>query len=277
MDSYSVYQGSELVIGNASNPVVINDSFDVPIPGYDGSETLTTELWPGGTRSASCTPTASWIVPANATITITLSAAESTALAPGRYRGLVRVQPVDQDAEDAYAFTVDVLGASGTADAPTTYTTFDHLLLYGRSWLRQLQTDDDQAGFAEQQGRARSWIEDLAHAHYRVASMTMVIGSQAFGPRRSGARSVWLQEQLDADYLMVTDQVREAAAKKALAFICEGQIGLNDSAEAYARLARMYHSQADYIGTCLTLSLDTNSDGFADVTIDCSCTDPLYG
>jgi hypothetical protein len=76
---------------------------------------------------------------------------------------------------------------------------------------------------------------------------------------------------------MVTDQVREAAAKKALAFICEGQVGIERGVEVYARLARMYHSQADYLGTCLTLSLDTNNDGFADVTIDCSSTDPMYG
>ncbi len=49
---------------------------------------------------------------------------------------------------------------------------------------------------------------------------------------------------------MVTPRFREAAAKKALAYICEGQVGLNDSASAYARLAKMYHSQADYLGTC---------------------------
>src|SRR5262249_26067117 len=99
--------------------------------------------------------------------------------------------------------------------------------------------------------------------------------SQAFGPRRSGARSTWLREQLDADTLMVTDQIRECAAKKALAFICEGQVGPSESQAPYARLARMYHSQADYLGTCLVLSLDTNGDGFPDVNIDCSCTDPM--
>ena len=97
-----------------------------------------------------------------------------------------------------------------------------------------------------------------------------------FGPRRSGARSTWLQEQLDNDTLMLTDQVNEAAAKKALAYICESQVGGSFNGVPYARLATFYHSQADYIGTCLTLSLDTNGDGFPDVSIDCSCTDPMY-
>ena len=76
---------------------------------------------------------------------------------------------------------------------------------------------------------------------------------------------------------MVTDQVREAAAKKALAYICEGQVGLGETAGQYARLARMYHSQADYLGTCLTLSLDTDGDGYPDTNIDCSCTNPMEG
>lgn len=130
---------------------------------------------------------------------------------------------------------------------------------------------------AEQLHRARTWLEDLAHAHYRVSSMVMVVGAQAFGPRRSGARSTWLQDQLDNDTLIVTDQIREAVAKKAMAYICEGQVGLGDQASQYARLGRMYHSQADQIATCLVLSLDTNRDGWPDVTIDCSCTDPMYG
>ena len=164
--------------------------------------------------------------------------------------------------------------APGTESQPATYCSYADLLRYGRSWLRQLQAGDDEAGFAEQLGRGRSWIEDLAHAHYRVASMTLVVGGQSLGPRRSGARSDYLIAQLAADALIVTDQVREAAAKKTLAYICEGQIG-GEKSEKFARLAKMFHSQADYLGTCLSLMLDTNGDGFADITIDCSCTDPM--
>ena len=74
---------------------------------------------------------------------------------------------------------------------------------------------------------------------------------------------------------MITDQITEAAAKKALAYICEGQVGVNEQSAQYGKLARFYHSHADYLGTCLILSLDTNGDGFPDVTIDCSCTDPM--
>ena len=70
--------------------------------------------------------------------------------------------------------TVDIIAYAGTAAAPKVYCDYAVLLRYGRAWLRLLQTDDDEAGFAEQLGRARSWIDDLAHSHFRVASMVMV-------------------------------------------------------------------------------------------------------
>lgn len=269
-ENYQVSQGSALTIQSA----LVDQSGNV-VTTYTGAETLTTLVWPGGAQPTTYTPTTTWVTPAQGTISILVTAADSTGLAAGRYQVLTRVTASGHDPVDGYGCTLDVLQAPGTETPPTTYCAYSDLLRYGRSWLRQLQTGDDEAGFAEQLGRGRSWIEDLAHAHYRVASMTMVVGSQAFGPRRSGARSTWLEQELAADTLIITDQVREAAANRALYEICRAQIGVGDKAGDYARLARMYRSQADYLGTCLTLSLDTNGDGFADVNIDCSCTDPM--
>jgi hypothetical protein len=271
MDNYQLNQGSALKL---TPPLV--DSNGNPCTGYTGSETLAAQIWPGGARPVTYAPVPTWVTTSPPVTQLVIPSADSTALAPGRYDLWCFVTPPSSDPYCYYQATLDIIQGPGSQAAATVYTTLDDLLRYGRSWLRQLQTKDDQAGFAEQQGRARSWIEDLAHAHYRVAGMTMVVGSQACGPRRSGARSTYLQDELDANTLMVTDQIREAAAKKALAYICEGQVGTTESSSAYARLGRMYHSQADYLGVCLTLSLDTNSDGFPDITIDCSCTDPLY-
>jgi|GEM_PF-3212370 len=267
---YEAFQGSALAI-----TFQISDGNGNVITTYTGSETLATEVWPGGNRADSFSPTTTWIDHTEGKVQIAITAAQTTGLALGRYEVYSTLTASAEDPVAILIAQLDVMPTPGSTAAPTTYCSYADLLKYGRAWLRQLQTSDDEAGFAEQLGRARSWIEDIAHAHYRVAAMTMVIGSQAFGPRRSGARSTWLQEQLDANTLMLTDQIREAAAKKALALVCEGQIGTSEGSAAYARLARMYHSQADYLATCLTLSLDTNGDGFADVNIDCSCTDPM--
>jgi hypothetical protein len=269
-ENYRLSQGSALTIQSA----IVDQSGNV-VTTYTGSETLTTLVWPGGAQPSSYSPATSWVTPSAGLISIQVTAADSTTLCAGRYQVLTRVTRSGHDPVDGYGCTLDVLQAPGSETPPTSYCSYSDLLRYGRSWLRQLQTGDDEAGFADQLGRSRSWIEDLAHAHYRVAAMTMVVGSQAFGPRRSGARSTWLEQELAADTLLLTDQIVEACAKKTLAYICEGQVGTGDKAGQYARLAKMYHSQADYLGTCLTLSLDTNGDGFPDVNIDCSCTDPM--
>ncbi len=271
-DNFQVTAGSALVID-----AVLNSAPGIPATGFDGSETLETEVWPGGDRTASFAATTTWTDPAAAAVAIAFTAAETLALSPGHYQLVTYYTVPGQDRKDGYGCTIDIAGGPGTAAAPRTYADYATLLRYGRSWLRQLQTDDDEAGFAEQLGRARSWLEDCGHAHYRTAGMAVVVGGQAMGPRRSGARSPWLQEQFDADKLMVTDQVREACAKKALAFICEGQVGIGGASGEYARLAKVYHSQADYLATCMTLQLDTDGDGFADVVIDLSSTDPFYG
>jgi hypothetical protein len=271
-ESFTVSQGAALPL-----VVQLRDQLGNPATGFSGAEALTTVVWPGGVRAVSAIPATTWSDHNAGKVAIAITTAETTALSPGRYQLLTRLKAGSADPIDVYGCVVDVLAFAGTSPAPRTYCDYSWLLRFGRSWLRQLQTNDDEAGFAEQLGRARTWIEDLGHAHFRVAAMAMVIGGQAMGPRISGARSTWLQDQFDLDYLMVTDQIREAAAKKALAYICEGQVGVSESAVAYARLARMYHSQADYLGTCLTLSLDTNSDDFPDVNIDCSFTNSLYG
>lgn len=270
MDNLMVAQGSALTIQPP-----ITDGNGNPITTYTGSETLTSKVWPGGAQPATYTPAPTWVSPSAGTTQLIIPAADSTALSPGRYQVWCFIQPSMADPSCYYQATLDVIQGPGTETPPTTYCAYSDLLRYGRSWLRQLQTGDDEAGFAEQLGRARSWIEDLAHAHYRVASMTIVVGAQAMGPRRSGTRSDWLIQELAANTLILTDQIKEAAAKKALAYICESQVGVGQNSDQYARLARMYHSQSDYLGTCLTLSLDTNGDGYADVVIDCSCTDPM--
>jgi hypothetical protein len=253
-ESYSVSQGSSLAID-----VQLNDSAGTPIVTYSGSEPLATTVWPGGTRAASFSAATAWTNPALGTIRIAISAAQTSGLAAGRYQLLTRLTESGLIV-DAYSCVIDVLRAAGMDAAPKTYCDPAWLFRYSRGWLRTIQTEDDEAGFAEQLGRARTWLEDVAHAHYRVANI---------------ARSVWLQEQLDADKLMVTDQVRETVAKKALAYICESMLG-GGSSNDYGKLARMYHSQADYLCSCLTLQLDTNGDGYSDVTIDCTSTNPLY-
>jgi hypothetical protein len=272
-ENYSLTAGTGLAID-----VTLRDSNGNVVTTYAGTETLTTTVWPGGTRPASFTAATAWLVPASGTLTVTIGDADTASLPPGRYQLLTQLTS-NGTTVNVYGCTLDIVATAGTEATPKMYVAFPDLLRYGRAWLSQLQTNDDEAGYAEQIGRATSWMDDLAHAHFRVASMTMVVGGQAFGPRQSGARSTWLQEQLDAEppTIQFTDQFKECCAKKALAYICEGQLASAEAAAWYGKLARMYHSQADYIACNLTIALDTTGNGYPDIVIDCSSASTLIG
>ncbi len=279
--NYFVDAGDKLVI----SPIELFDEEGVAVTAYNGAQDLIVTVWPGGTRAPSFTFTngnATWLTttPAANTCQIILTGAQTATLIPGKYD--LKLQ-IDDAGELVKAFdcNITIEAAPGTDTQPPTYPidpakAYNELLKYGRSWLKQLQTSDDEAGFAEQMGRARTNLEDVIHSRYRVASMVMVVGGQAFGPRRSGARSVWLTQQLAANTLTVTDKVAEYTAKRALGYICQGQID-GDPNNKYAKLARMYHSHADALAASMVVELDTSGNGLAPVVIDLSSTDPMMG
>src|SRR5262249_49571076 len=141
------------------------------ITSYNGTETLATEVWPGGNRANGFSPSTTWSDHTEGKVQIAITAAQTAGLALGRYQVYSTLTAPASDPVAILIAQLDVVATPGTTPAPTSYCSYADLLKYGRGWLRQLQTDDDEAGFAEQLGRARSWIEDLAHAHYRVAAM----------------------------------------------------------------------------------------------------------
>jgi hypothetical protein len=270
-ENYRVTQGAGLQID-----VTLADSLGDPVTGYDGTQPLYSFVWPGGSRSVIFTPDTTWIDPAQGVIRITVIEADTATLAPGRYQLLTRLVDAGRTF-DAYGCTIDVLAFAGSGVTPLTYTTDNDLHLYGRSWLAGLQDESDETGFVEQQALARQWIERIAQAKRVSGGLAMSVDGRAIAPRVVGGRSQWLKELFDAGALMVTDQVREVCAKYSLHLICAGQIGTGESATAYGNLAQMYLSQAEATVSGMTLELDTDHDGWADLRIDCGQIDPLYG
>jgi hypothetical protein len=270
-ENYRVTQGAGLEID-----VTLADSLGDPVTGYDGTEPLSSVVWPGGSRSPSFTPATTWIDPAQGFIRVTIVEADTAALPPGRYQLLTRLVDAGRTV-DAYGCTIDILAFAGSGVTPLTYTTDNDLHLYGRSWLAGLQDESDETGFIEQQALARRWLEGIAHSKRVGGGLAMTVNGRAIAPRIVGGRSPWLQEQFDAGALMVTDQVKEVCAKYCLYLICAAQIGTGESATTYGKLARMYLSQAEETVSGMTLELDTDHDGWADLRIDCGIINSMYG
>lgn len=264
---YSVNQGATLSID-----VQLRDSRGIPIPDFDGSEIFTSYLWPGGNREVVANPTTIFVNPPLAMIQIILEDTLTSTLLPGRYSLITRSLDGSRYV-DVYGCQVSVVEVFGAGPTPIVYSSYQNMLDYGSTWLEQLSTDNDQTGFAEARARARTWLEDLIFAHYRTGA----IDPSGYGAWINAGRSRYMADLLAGGGLIMTDWIVEACSKKALAFVCERQIGINDTSVVYARLARMYHGQADYLASTGRVEVDTNGDGFGDIVVDLSCSVPYYG
>jgi hypothetical protein len=121
-ENYQLSQGSSLDI-----TAVIGDQSGNPVTGYAGTERLTTVVWPGDARPMSFTASTVWTDPMQGTISIAVTATETTGPAIGRYQLLTRVTSAGHGPVDGYGCTLDVLAAPGSDTAPSTYTTYDDL------------------------------------------------------------------------------------------------------------------------------------------------------
>ena len=265
MDIFPLAAGTALSV-----LATIGDSSGSP-PSYTTPPPLSARLWPGGQRSASFAVAASWADLAAGKVTLTISPGQTTGLESGRYRGELLVQDPTLGSVVAYEWAVDIQASPGNQPESPSYCTYEQMLNYARSWLKDIQSEDDEAGFAEQRGRARSWLDDLILAG-RPARGTTTIGSPGSGVRDwSGGSAVpntWLRQQLDGDLLIRRGWVVEATAKMALSYICESQIGPGDSAQQYVNLGRMYKVQASTLATTSVAEIaDTNGNPIYGVNI----------
>ncbi len=265
MDNFAVMAGTALQID-----VALLDSRGEPITSYLGSETLLAEVWPGGDRPAAFAAAASWVDATLGSIVVTLSAAQTAPMAEGRYKGRLILTDTALGPLEAYLWTMDLRPAPGTGDPPKVYCDFTDLLEYGRSWLRNLQTDDDDEGFTRQCGRARSWLDELLIGAWPGSYGGTDLGS-TLGWRQGQLPNPWLRQKLDAGGLIVRDLVKEICANKTLGFICQGQVGPGEKQQDYPRLARYYHREAAQLVRTLTAEIDSNGDGIPEIAINLGC------
>lgn len=271
MDTYQVRQGEAIPID-----FTLQDDQGNPITTYTGTESLAASVSPGGNLPASFMPAASWISGPLGTFNVTISAAQTASLPIGRYFGLATLLDPTLGLLEAANFQLDIVAGVGTATPPTAYCGFADLLEFGGSWIRDLQTPDRKAGFADQCGRARSWLDDLIIGSWTTGN-ALTLGDPGYGAVLSGQGtgqlpSAWLRQQLDANRLIVRDLVKEICSNKALGFICQGQIGPDDKGQQFLVLSRFYRNEANNLARTLRAEVDLNGDGLPEIAVNLGCT-----
>ena len=244
---------------------------------FTGSDTIAATVWPGDDQAQTFAPTCAWVSATAGTATLTIGGSSTTSLTPGTYRLQLSVTQGGNKYLIHEGFLI-LTAAPGSGTALSTYCSLqDMQRLY--AGISRLQDEDvDQAGFAEQRHEARSWLENIIQRSFK----TSVAVSQTYftywdgGLYRTGRHNDWLKGQLDADHLLVTDEVRKACACYAIGEVLGSQTG-NTPDNTYLRQSIQFKTRASSLASLLTVELDTNGDGIGDYAISLGLVDVMRG
>lgn len=233
---------------------------------FNGAETITAEIWPGDDQPASATLAAEWAPTskyadnpaiANPYVRITVTAAAIANLLPGEHPIRCVIEPGTDDIAVLPTDAVLILtSAPGAATALKQYISAQFL----RDICPTLETvqvlQSDQTGFAEKRSLARKWFEKLLHN----GTPRGVIGDHLHGWLAPGypGRDRWLQEQLDAEKLIVTDEIKLCLAYYALGLILTPLVGSKETT-ALQGLGCWYAREAQNLVKTIIAELDTNA------------------
>lgn len=269
-------------------------SADFPLQAYnrDGtaavnvflnSDTLTCKVWAGQDQQTIFAPAITWISATAGTYQISFNNADTMGWLPSIFRVQayatrgIRTAPIGD-------MTLKLLYAPGTAQALPVYGSLQDMLRYVR-WIQQLSIfETDETGFLTQRNEARQWLENLGQRHYRLNAglnlQTFGNPVPSWGPRRTGQNSKYLQQQFDANFLMVDPprRVKEITSKYAAFLVLQDIIsGTGQRDSWYRDKSNWCMDECSNLSKSMSLELDINNDGYPEITIELGLVDVLRG
>ena len=237
---------------------------------FTSADTLSAIVWDGANGPAVATPSVAWIDAPSGTIKLTISAANTATLEVQPWPIRVTVGHAGRTFP-AWQGYIDLIPSPGTATELPVYGTFAEMLQYGGTWIKSLLTVANRAGFLEERNRARSTLDEWILARYRPVRPYGSFGAGASGPYGWGSLdgpNPVIKGYLDANYLILTPKVKEIVARLALSFACEAKLDMTPATDPYAGQALYQWQLAASKARTLVAEIDTNADGFADVTVN---------
>lgn len=264
MQTLQLIQGTQAVY-----QIALLDANGDPITSYTASDSLSAEVWPGDDQSTIFTPSVEWIDATAGTLKLSFATADTSSIDPGKYKAVVYITVAGQDPVAAWYGLVDILAAPGSATLPKTYGSYEDMLVYAL-WIKDLPNADFATGFVENRAEARRWLDTVIQRHYRsFFGVPKSDGTAYYAyPMLNIGQDKVLKDWLDADYLMLTDQVREVVAKRAIGSVLTQLYGPTQEGSAYQQEGRKFLAEADSLVKSMVAQLDLNNDGFGDVMID---------
>lgn len=249
----------------------VKDAADEAVTTFAVDDALAATVWPGDDRAAVATPTIAWSDYTVGKYLLTFEDDDTASVSPGKYRLRATFTRSGRTGVLLDGWLV-VSASPDDATADQALTTLDDLLRYA-PWLDDLLSDSDQSGFAEQQAAAFSWLVDVLCDRWQPNTGAASLGDRTiFGWDFAEGPSTWLRGKLTAETSALVSRPKtiEILAKKAIAFVCEAQVG-RESARDFAAHARAYHGDADSLLKTYRAEIDAKDtyDGVPTMTIHC--------
>jgi hypothetical protein len=264
---------------------------------FDGTETFTARLWPGGSYPTAATLSAAWEAApaalARPVLLLTVSAAAIADLDPVVYQLEVLADPD----ELLYRGSLRLEASPGAVALPRVYCTLADLLAEC-SWVERVEElkDARAANFLPEIAQASRWVEDQAMARWRRANVDQ---ARRHGPVLCVAPIVvtegvdagpWWGDSAIPDTTLRTAEDAFAAlldsaglmqghpadrgklarvvALEALALSLDDQVGPVPGTETTMQaMAGQYRKRRARLMPGLVLRVDSDADGVADYTL----------
>jgi hypothetical protein len=169
-----------------------------------------------------------------------------------------------------------VIAAPGSGVARPVYATAADLRKHAGGYLETLlRLDVDETGFAEELADAREEFDRLLQLHYRGQGNLVNSALYGYAPyfgNRYGFRNAWLQQQLDAGGLVLTREIREYCALRAIGTILRRQ-----KDEADRKAGSRYLLDADDLAAGISAEIQVGSSTQSTIIIHLGTVDRLKG
>lgn len=266
--------------GNAFAPVTNPTPFLI-------TDTLTGKVWAGDQTVSLLSPVVSWSDVTIGTVLTSFANADTATLALGTYRYQITATRGAKTAP-IIECRLRVTPTPGTQTTGKAYTVINDLLRYA-PWIEDLQSDRQEAGFAEEQYRA---TEDLIQVLVRLwpgGGGGLQLGQQGFNAASFGGNipSKYLRDLIapvavDGTHpanvgnanvysgLIIREITKEYCAKKAISYVCAAQIG-RTSERNFQALANFFRRDAEALLKTYVAEIDAGipQTGYASITVNC--------
>jgi hypothetical protein len=247
---------------------------------YSTADTLAAVVWSGFSTAVLGTPAVSWINPAAGTLQLTLQSADTVNLTPSKYQISVTIDHLGQTVE-GWRGWLNVTASPGITVEPTTYCQYEDMVKYMQTADHQ-QRAETQAGFIDQRGLARAWLDEIILCHSQGQRHIGYVSG--YLPYYFLGRDPWIKDQLDLNHLVVSNKIIEINAKKALSLVHKTTLSPTDKGhDEYQKLGYKFECEAVRLVKTLLAEFNTQQifdslgQPIIDLVVDCSYSVPRRG